>query len=683
MATEKVNVIKIDSSDATTSVKNLRAELKQLKDVMLQTEEGTDEYNKALQRSADIQHTLKEQMEEVNASAMDFGQIVGNATNALSGITAGFQAATAVMNLFGIENEDVIKSIQKMQSLMALTQSFASIDNGIKAFRRLGLAIKGAAAGMSTFTKAMISTGIGALVVAVGALAANWDKVTAALRKYGIISKEVEPDIEEQNKKIEEQANKLREAEKALADWNKQQAYKKLSKEDKKIYDENAEALEGLNKQLAENVQQTNAVSNTNKTRWKELRDEGLAIQENIAALEKQNRLLLEDAENSKKRQEAEDNAAKAQEKRTAALDKIRDAYENLKNSIIDYGKTEEQSALDKVTRREEEQLAILDKSLKAGIVSTQEAENQKTLITEQAEKERLEIATKFTNDEKEKKEQAVKEAEENITALYEQEQQKRSLASDAEELQIAEQYQKKEINEQQYNDKIFELGQYRLQNTISLLEQELQEENLSYETRLALEQQLYDAKINFANNATSHSIQKGKEMSEDAKNNFAGVASVAAASFQAIGAIMNDVADNQDKNNKEGFEKSKKLQIAGATMNMLAGITAALAGTYTTHTGWWDWVLAGIQATTIAVTGAMQIAKIRKTKFDDSGASAGASAPSVGAIGAINAPVQFTQDVQGASIQDSIADSRVYVVESDITNTQERVSVAESEARF
>lgn len=40
---------------------------------MLSLEKGTDEYNKVLKRAADIQHDLKEQMEEINANAADFG----------------------------------------------------------------------------------------------------------------------------------------------------------------------------------------------------------------------------------------------------------------------------------------------------------------------------------------------------------------------------------------------------------------------------------------------------------------------------------------------------------------------------------------------------------------------------------------------------------------------------------
>ena len=113
---EKKKVVEINTQPAQTSVKELRKELKELKDTLLSVEKGTDEYNNALAKSAEIQHTLKEQMEEINASAMDFGQIASNCTKAVGGMVAGFQAATAVMNLFGIENEDVLQSLKKASS---------------------------------------------------------------------------------------------------------------------------------------------------------------------------------------------------------------------------------------------------------------------------------------------------------------------------------------------------------------------------------------------------------------------------------------------------------------------------------------------------------------------------------------------------------------------------------------
>ena len=178
MATENVKVIKIDTNAAQTSVKDLRNELKELRTTLLNTEEGTEEYNQALVKSANIQHTLKEQMEEVNASAMDFGQIVGNVVKATGGMVAGFQAAQATMNLFGIENEAVLKSLEKMQSLMAITQAIPSLDEGFKAFKRLSTAISTATGATSKFGKALISTGLGALAVALGYVITNFEEIS-------------------------------------------------------------------------------------------------------------------------------------------------------------------------------------------------------------------------------------------------------------------------------------------------------------------------------------------------------------------------------------------------------------------------------------------------------------------------------------------------------------------------
>ena len=69
---------------------------------------------------------------------------------------------------------------------------------------------------------------------------------------------------------------------------------------------------------------------------------------------------------------------------------------------------------------------------------------------------------------------------------------------------------------------------------------------------------------------------------------------------------------------------------------------------------------------------------------MNDNGSTSSASAtPNTSAVNSVIAPVQYTQDVQGASIEGAIKDSKVYVTETDITNTQNKVSVTENEARF
>lgn len=68
-----VEEVKIQTSESTRTVKELRKELKDLKDQLLSTQKGTEEYSQAMQKAANIQHELKEQMQEINNSAMDFG----------------------------------------------------------------------------------------------------------------------------------------------------------------------------------------------------------------------------------------------------------------------------------------------------------------------------------------------------------------------------------------------------------------------------------------------------------------------------------------------------------------------------------------------------------------------------------------------------------------------------------
>ena len=200
MATEKVDILQVNTEPSKVSVKDLRKEMKSLKDEMLNLEEGTKEYNDALQKAAGIQHTLKEQMEEVNASAMDAGQILGNATNAVAGMTGAFQAGAGIMNMFGVESEASMEMIAKMQNVMAITQGFQAIDEGVKAFGRLGKVIKSTTVFQKLFGdmqlvsaaktkilelatkgwgKALIATGIGAIIVLIGTLIANLDKLTA------------------------------------------------------------------------------------------------------------------------------------------------------------------------------------------------------------------------------------------------------------------------------------------------------------------------------------------------------------------------------------------------------------------------------------------------------------------------------------------------------------------------
>ena len=103
---------------------------------------------------------------------------------ALQGATAGFSALQGAMGLFGSEGKEVEKALLKVQSAMALQQGISGIAGAMDSFKMLGNEIKGnVTKAFSTLKGAIISTGIGLLVVGIGLLIANFDKVKVVIER--------------------------------------------------------------------------------------------------------------------------------------------------------------------------------------------------------------------------------------------------------------------------------------------------------------------------------------------------------------------------------------------------------------------------------------------------------------------------------------------------------------------
>jgi hypothetical protein len=99
-------------------------------------------------------------------------------TASLSGVAGGFAAVQGAIGLFGAESKELEKQLLKVQSALALSQGLQSIGESIDSFKQLGAVIKSqVVTAFSTLKGAIIATGIGALVVALGLVIANFDKV--------------------------------------------------------------------------------------------------------------------------------------------------------------------------------------------------------------------------------------------------------------------------------------------------------------------------------------------------------------------------------------------------------------------------------------------------------------------------------------------------------------------------
>jgi hypothetical protein len=188
-----------DTSQTTSAFKSAKDELKQtqkaLVEMSLAGKQGTAEF-KAMEKRAG---QLKDAIGDVNTRVKNLANDTPKlelVTQAATGIAGGFAVAQGAAALFGDENEDVQKAIMKTQAAMSILNGVQSIANVLNKDAALGDMVaakaKGvftAAVGASTgalklFRLALIATGIGAAVVAVGLLVANWDKLTKAVTDF-------------------------------------------------------------------------------------------------------------------------------------------------------------------------------------------------------------------------------------------------------------------------------------------------------------------------------------------------------------------------------------------------------------------------------------------------------------------------------------------------------------------
>ena len=181
----------------------LKQELKDTKNEILQVEEGTEEYFEKVKKAAEISQKLQDVNEFIKSSANDLGDHLENLTGAFAGVTGSIQMVQGAMNLMGVESEQVEKAIAKLQGLMAITEGLKAIEGAVDPFKRLTTSIKLATAGMSGFKKALIGTGIGAVVVLLGTLIAHWDDVTKALGFANVKQAEANRLLEEQKTRLD------------------------------------------------------------------------------------------------------------------------------------------------------------------------------------------------------------------------------------------------------------------------------------------------------------------------------------------------------------------------------------------------------------------------------------------------------------------------------------------------
>ena len=190
MTNETNKVLNVDTSKAQVSLKDLRTTLKEAKDEMLNAEQGSAEWTAALQKATEAQHTLAETNRIVKGSINDFGAILKNSTDILSGMVGGINAVRGVSAMFGVENEKLMDTLVKLQAGMAVVQGLMGLDGLYKGFKNLtsvikynSVAIKGITIVQRAWNAAMAANPIFLIVTVLAAVTAGITGLIKVLKR--------------------------------------------------------------------------------------------------------------------------------------------------------------------------------------------------------------------------------------------------------------------------------------------------------------------------------------------------------------------------------------------------------------------------------------------------------------------------------------------------------------------
>ena len=220
--------IKSNAPQVTQETTSLRQQVRELRKEMESCAVGSEEYNDALAKLATTTHDLKDQQEAIRNSAGDLGTALSNIQGVTTGIVSGFSAVNAIMTLTGSNTEDLQKAMVSLQAGIALVQGMEGLEGLPKQINATVTSLKSlftattketAATGalatsqgfLATVTKgvsnafkglkaALLSSGIGGILVLIGSLATAMTALVGVIRN----NLQAENEFKETNDKLNE-----------------------------------------------------------------------------------------------------------------------------------------------------------------------------------------------------------------------------------------------------------------------------------------------------------------------------------------------------------------------------------------------------------------------------------------------------------------------------------------------
>lgn len=197
MAQEKIYKIKVEGTEKViTNIEELETSVKQLEEKLKTTDIGTPEF-KALQNEVKkARGTLKDF--ELQIEGLDKEQRATALVDTFNGLTGAVGAVGSAFLAFGAQSETIENVERKLLGVIGVVSGLRDASNGLVATQKLlgNVNLKEVATSFATTAKVGMkslltlkggvrsligATGIGLLLVALGAVYENWERITEAI----------------------------------------------------------------------------------------------------------------------------------------------------------------------------------------------------------------------------------------------------------------------------------------------------------------------------------------------------------------------------------------------------------------------------------------------------------------------------------------------------------------------
>lgn len=668
MAEDIIQIIKIDTSPASLSIKDLRNNIKLLKESLDEKNIGTPEYKAALKELQLNQNALKDAMYATSASmdqVVESAKGAGTSYNSLVHRMAELKQelrATDVSTESGknkfkelaAEVNNVNDKLKDMDALQGnfqrnvgnypgLMKNFAgamdSLDKGLKVTEGGVMGLKG---GFEALSATPVIAIIGMLLSIFQKLAGKIKENESATEALKRGMDALQPVFDMVAKVIEKLAGwvaKVIDYIVDLADKNKDTFKNMIAA----VVGVGNAILQVLLLPIKNTIAAVKGLGDAFKHLFKgEFKEAAAAAKDTFSQIGDQFKSAFDFKGNFEKGKEVgEQFAAGLGSSKKKVAETAKSVGKEAKDSLLD-GLSDISDDIDKLM---ESEMAAWEKAQEEALKSAKASEENRLQAMEKAVKQVLEMNDIMVDDEREK---AVKQY-----AIQEAANQKR--------LQALQQFAKDAL------------------------------ERGDLDAYLDYEQQAADLEVEIQNNALKEKKRLREldnlDAKEKAKQQMEIMQSVASATSGILSSIA-DMYENDSENAEKNAKKIKTLRISAATIDTISGAIGAFTQAAETIPPPAGIIVGAIQAAAVTAAGLAQIAQIKHTEV--SASESGSASGNISAISAaptLTTEVANVRSVTSASEEERLnqmaSEQRVYILSSDIEASQKAIKTQVAEASF